>query len=404
MPFDDAPRQLTGLEQSLLVDPGPYAEEGTTEEALAAARASDPQSAEQWSAAILAQIHGDYAEDVKTVVRFDPGTGARGAEPTAAATGPGVGQSVGTNHFALLFDASDSMAMDAGDGTRMDTARAALTAFVDRLPEGSTVSLRVYGHTGDTTAEGKTESCATTEVLYSGAADTGALGRTLAGVEPTGYTPLAKGIQEAAADFPEESTDGIVYVVTDGMETCGGDPVRAAEQLSGSGVEPVINVIGFQVEDTDHQALARIAAAGRGKYTQAASRAELETYWREQNQAMIRAWNEWRNAELRAVNDAGNANKQLTNEVGNRIKRTANDEGNRGKRVANLLAGEVDDEVRQKVWDFFDQRNRTVWNWADQAHRDNWDAADAQHQQDWNAVYDRGQSKWTEYYERAQKD
>ena len=402
--FEDAPRELTALERSLLVEPGPHAEDGTDDEVLAAARERDPRTAGEWSAAILAQIHGDYAEDVKTVVRFDPGTGERGAEPTDAVTGPVGDRSVGTNHFALVLDASDSMAGDSGDGSRMDAARTALTGFVEELPEGSTVSLRLYGNAGDTSAPGKKESCTTTEVAYSGDADAAELADVLAGVRPTGYTPLARAIEEAAADFPDDATDGIVYVVTDGVETCGGDPVTAAERLSGSGVEPVINVIGFQAGDTDQRALADIAAAGGGEYTRAGSRAELETYWREQNTAMARAWNEWRNTELREINEAGNANKRLANEVGNRIKRTANEEANQGKRVANLLGADVDEQVRREVWDFFDERGATVWDWGDRTHQANWGAADDRHQQDWRAVYDRGEAKWSEYYERLQKD
>lgn len=402
VPFEDAPRELTDLERSLLVEPGPHAGDGTDDEVLAAARERGPRTAEEWSAAILAQIHGDYAEDVKTVVRFDPDTGERGAEPTDAATGPVGEQSVGTNHFALVLDASDSMAGDSGDGTRMDAARTALTGFVEDLPEGSTVSLRLYGHAGDTSGSGKQESCTTTEVVHSGDADAAELENVLAGVRPTGYTPLARAIQEAADDFPEDATDGIVYVVTDGVETCGGDPVAAAERLSESGVEPVVNVIGFQTGDTDQRALAEIAAAGRGEYTRAGSRAELEAYWREQNTAMARAWNEWRNTELREINEAGNANKRLVNEVGNRLKRTANEEANQGKRVANMLGGDVDEQVRRDVWDFFDERGATVWDWGDRTHLANWDAADDRHQQDWQAVYDRGEAKWSEYYERLQ--
>ncbi|MGK7223600.1 vWA domain-containing protein [Kocuria flava] len=402
VPLEDAPREPTPLELSLLVEPGPYAEEGADEEVLAAARERDPRTAEEWSAAILAQIHGDYAEDVRTTVRFDPGTGERGAEPTATATGPAGTHSVGTNHFALVLDASDSMALDAGGGTRMDAARAALTGFVEELPEGSTVSLRLYGHAGGATESGKQESCTTTEVVHSGPADAEELGATLDAVRPTGFTPLARGIEAAAGDFPEDATDGIVYVVTDGVETCGGDPVAAAERLSASGIEPVVNVLGFQTGAADQQALAAIAEAGRGQYTRAGSRAELESYWRDQNAAMARAWNEWRNTELREINEAGNANKRLANEVGNRIKRTANEEGNRGKRVANLLGQDVDEQVRQEVWDFFDERGRTIWDWGDRTHLANWNAADDRHQQDWQAVYDRGEARWSEYYERLQ--
>lgn len=399
VPFDDAPRDLTELEQSLLVEPGPHAEEGTVEDVLAAARESDPQTAEEWSTAILAQIHGNYAEGVKTVVRFDPSTGARDNEPAEGAGAP-EGQSVGNNHFALVLDASNSMAESAGQGTRMDAARASLIAFAKDLPEASTVSLRVYGHAGDATEAGKAESCATSEVLYTG--ETDGLEEALAGVQPNGYTPLAKGIADAASDFPDNTTDGIVYVVTDGVETCGGDPVKASEQLSSSGLEPVVNVIGFQAGETNQAALAAIAAAGRGKYTQADSQADLEAYWREQNTAMMRAWNEWRSVELSAINETSSDIKRTVNEVGSELKRAVNNEAERGKRTANLLRGEIDDDIRADVWTFFEDRRLTIWNWAEETRTANWSTAEAERAQDWEAVYNRAQSKWTEYYERLQ--
>ncbi|GAA2177259.1 hypothetical protein GCM10009784_27190 [Arthrobacter parietis] len=402
VPFDDAPRALTELEESLLVEPGPNAEAGTVEDVLAAARESDPQTADEWSSAILALIHGDYTENVKTVVRFDPGTGERGDEPTANGTAPAEEQSVGQNHFALVLDASNSMAESSGEGSRMEAAKASLLAFTEELPGGSTVSLRVYGHAGDASEAGKAESCATTEVLYSGASNDAGLEETLASVQPTGYTPLAQGISDAASDFPGNATDGIVYVVTDGVETCGGDPVEAAKELSVSGIEPVVNVIGFQAGDTDQAALAAIAAAGGGKYTQANSQADLDAYWKEQNRAMLRAWNEWRSTELAAIGEASSDIKRTVNEVSTELKRTANDEAERGKRVANLLRGEIDDDVRSEIWDFFDQRRTTVWNWAEETRAENWEAAESERAQNWEAVYNRAQSKWTEYYERLQ--
>lgn len=401
VPFDDAPRELTELEQSLMVEPGPLAAEDSEEDVLAAAQeTSNPTTAEEWIDAILAQIHGDYAENVKTVVRFDPGTGERGEGPAQAGSGTPDEQSVGTNHFALVLDASSSMAQTAGNGTRMDEARESLAAFADELPDGSSVSLRVYGHAGDDTAEGKAESCATTEVLYSGTPD--GLGEALADVQPTGFTPLAKGIEDAASDIPDNATDGIVYVVTDGLETCGGDPVAAAKELSTSGIEPVINVLGFQAGDADQAALAAIAAAGGGKYTQANSRSELDDYWRQQNRDMLAAWNEWRSAELAAINAASSDNKKIVNEVATELKRSINDEASLGKKTINLLRGEIDESVRTEVWLYFENRRTKVWNWAESTRSTNWLNAENTRLQDWTAVYNRAQTKWTEYFEELQ--
>ena len=46
----------------------------------------------------------------------------------------------------IVLDASKSMNEDAGNGgTRLDAAKQAVDALVDRLPEGVPLGLRVYG-------------------------------------------------------------------------------------------------------------------------------------------------------------------------------------------------------------------------------------------------------------------
>ena len=91
-------------------------------------------------------------------------------------------------------------------------------------------------------------------MLHDGAADEGEVASAIESRGPTGWTPLADGIEQAGEDLPEEATDGIVYVVTDGLESCGGDPVQAAQDLPDSGIRPVVNGIGFQVGDADQEA------------------------------------------------------------------------------------------------------------------------------------------------------
>lgn len=59
------------------------------------------------------------------------------------------GQKVsGTANIAILLDASGSMAQKIGGKTKMDLAKEAVNQFVSSMPEGSNVSLRVYGHKG----------------------------------------------------------------------------------------------------------------------------------------------------------------------------------------------------------------------------------------------------------------
>src|SRR5699024_2463307 len=49
-------------------------------------------------------------------------------------------------------------------------------------------------------------------------------------------------------DYPADEYTNLVYVVSDGIETCDGNPVEVAESLSDSEIHPIVNVIGFGVD------------------------------------------------------------------------------------------------------------------------------------------------------------
>ena len=67
-----------------------------------------------------------------------------------------------------------------------------------------------------------------------------------------------------------------MVLITDGLETCKGDPKADAAALAGNlKLAFGVHVIGFDVNPQDSEALKDIAAAGMGKYYNADSAAEL---------------------------------------------------------------------------------------------------------------------------------
>jgi Ca-activated chloride channel family protein len=153
--WPDAPRELSDVEREFMYEPGPFAGDAYDEgQVIEAVLAMEPGTAQEWQMAIRSQIQGDYAEDLKVAITFDPSIGDTSEGPTEGTAPEKV--AVGTNHFALVLDASGSMDEESGSGTRMAEAKEALTGFVDSLPEDSTISLRVYGHEGDNTVPART--------------------------------------------------------------------------------------------------------------------------------------------------------------------------------------------------------------------------------------------------------
>jgi len=95
--------------------------------------------------------------------------------------------------------------------------------------------------------------------------------------KPRGQTPLGYSLQQVTADFGDFQGERAVVLVTDGIESCGGDPVGAARALQENGSFPV-HVIGFGLgtgEDEDQRSLSAIAEASGGKFLTARSAEEL---------------------------------------------------------------------------------------------------------------------------------
>ncbi|MEM3030968.1 MAG: VWA domain-containing protein, partial [Candidatus Micrarchaeia archaeon] len=93
-------------------------------------------------------------------------------------------------------------------------------------------------------------------------------------------TPIADAITEGAAYMRSTVGSGAIVLLTDGEETCGGDPEEAAAQARAQGVD-VINIVGFQLDQAAQQQMTRVAAAGGGRYYDAADAAQLQTALRQ---------------------------------------------------------------------------------------------------------------------------
>ena len=176
-------------------------------------------------------------------------------------------------NLELVLDASGSMAKQINGRSMMDIAKESITKTLQQLPPNANVALRVYGHKGNNKANGKTESCASSDLIHPMAPlDTGAIQTQLNAIAPTGWTPLAESITRGAADFDAHQGDGnlnILYVISDGIETCDSDPILAATNLKQRNIKPVLGIIGFNVDPTQELHLREIANAGDGHYASA---------------------------------------------------------------------------------------------------------------------------------------
>ncbi|HJF32518.1 MAG TPA: VWA domain-containing protein [Sporosarcina psychrophila] len=173
-------------------------------------------------------------------------------------------------NIVILMDASGSMKAEVKGGSKMKLAKEAIETFTAGLDTGVNVSLLAYGHKGAGTEADKKLSCQTIDTVYPlGSYDEPSFHEAMDSFQASGWTPLAGAIEKADAILASQGSEAyrnIVYIVSDGIETCGGDPIKAAKKLNDSKIEAKVNIIGFDVDDEGQAQLKQVAEAGGGSY------------------------------------------------------------------------------------------------------------------------------------------
>jgi len=221
---------------------------------------------------------------IETAVGADPATDACLPDQCKLPAGFDRDQVTRGENTLLILDSSGSMAASAGGGqSKIAAAKSAIRQYVRATPTTlARFGFEVYGHKGSNSPSGKARSCESAEVL----APIGRLGRSqvsqvLRRFSPTGYTPIAGALRTASRAFAgREGERNRILLVTDGIETCGGDPVAAARGLKRSGVKVTVDVVGLDIgKASDRAKLRRIAESTGGRYTDARSGQALYEYF-----------------------------------------------------------------------------------------------------------------------------
>ncbi len=173
----------------------------------------------------------------------------------------------GTTRVVLAIDGSGSMAARIGGHSKLDLAKESTLAFIDGLDPAVDVSLIGFGLRGDNKDSGKAQSCAAIDQLAPMSRERAGLKSAVQRVRAIGWTPLAAALRNAQSQLHISAEPGrqIIYVVSDGNETCGGDAVAAARAINTGNTQAIVNIIGFDLPPADRAALEAVAGAGGGR-------------------------------------------------------------------------------------------------------------------------------------------
>ena len=183
-------------------------------------------------------------------------------------------QVIGGGAVELILDASGSMLQLLDGKPRIQIARATLTNLTSNiLPPGTQIALRVFGHL-------EADSCRTDLVIPLQPLDPVGINAIIAGIEAKNLakTPIAASLRLVAEDLAQSTGQKVVVLVTDGEETCDGDPAAEIAALRAQGIDVRVNIVGFAIDDPALQAtFEEWALLGGGAYFNADNAGELDT-------------------------------------------------------------------------------------------------------------------------------
>jgi D-amino-acid dehydrogenase/Ca-activated chloride channel family protein len=160
-----------------------------------------------------------------------------------------------------------------------------------------------------------------------------------------------------------DHVQNIVYVVSDGVETCGGDPVEAAKALNQSDIQAVVNIIGFDVDDAGQKALKAVADAGKGTYATATTGADLEEHFKLEYDRLWREWDLWEDEQQRKVDLEDDEKIREIDEMDDEMVRLADIEDDRLTDAWDYLEDVVETDVSE-IFDWINHRESVLQDYA----------------------------------------
>ncbi len=163
---------------------------------------------------------------------------------TLAASGEESKPAPCTEDAMIVFDASGSMSGNQTLGipnsrARIDEVRSALAQVLPTATKHRRVGLITYG-------PGPYNQCNVKLDLKPTADAARLIMNAINALVPAGKTPLTSAVEQAAEVLNYRNKPGVIVVVTDGEETCGGQPCTLAKQLHLLGDQLTVHVIAFR--------------------------------------------------------------------------------------------------------------------------------------------------------------
>lgn len=174
------------------------------------------------------------------------------------------------DRVVIVLDASGSMWAQIDRKPKLEIARESVRTVLQSVPADREIGFMAYGHR-------EKGSCEDIELIVPPQAGSAAAVSAAAdSLKFIGKTPLTSAVKQAAEALKYTEDKATVILITDGLETCKGDPCALGKELRAAGVDFTVNVVGFGLTADEGKQVACLADNTGGKYIQASDEQALQ--------------------------------------------------------------------------------------------------------------------------------
>ena len=199
-----------------------------------------------------------------------PGATETGDLIVGSLVAAGYGESTSVE---VILDASGSMLQDQEGEDRIDIAKETLLAtMTEGIAPGTPFALRVFGHLEE-------DSCESELMIPLSPLDPKGMAPIVSEIEAINLakTPIADSLKMVATDLADATGDKMVVVITDGEETCEGNPAQVIREMRQENPDVRVSIVGYSIADEEIRSdFESWAAIGGGRYFDAPEKIKLQ--------------------------------------------------------------------------------------------------------------------------------
>ncbi|HFB66442.1 MAG TPA: VWA domain-containing protein [Aeromonadales bacterium] len=169
----------------------------------------------------------------------------------------------------FILDASGSMWGQIEGKAKITIAKEVMQNLIPEISDENQIGLMAYGHR-------RKSDCSDVETLVKlGENNKKSILNSVMKLTAKGKTPLTRSVNQAFEQLKQQQKIATIILISDGIESCGGDPCAAVKAAKSGSIRFILHTVGFGLSSEESKQLQCMAKAGGGEFFQANNAVEL---------------------------------------------------------------------------------------------------------------------------------